>query len=138
MQRETAYQRFKFTPRSTIQVLFGMVIFPAAIYWTASNQDVRPISILPARQLTQHLTAEMELGGKAQEPIARSRTFYLGGVGVGDAQHTIAKGPLLIRVHYNLYTTWRSYTSNTLAQLDSNLAARSYDGAQESVCRSSL
>ena len=80
----------------------------------------------------------MELGGKAQEPIARSRTFYLGGVGVGDAQHTIAKGPLLIRVHYNLYTTWRSYTSNTLAQLDSNLAARSYDGAQESVCRSSL
>ncbi|EPS99199.1 hypothetical protein FOMPIDRAFT_1125055, partial [Fomitopsis schrenkii] len=39
--RETAYQRFRFTPRSTIQVLFGMIIFPAAIYWTASNQDLK-------------------------------------------------------------------------------------------------
>ncbi|KAH9830927.1 uncharacterized protein C8Q71DRAFT_783783 [Rhodofomes roseus] len=37
--RETVYQRFRFTPRSTMQVLVGLVFFPGAIYWLSTNQD---------------------------------------------------------------------------------------------------
>ncbi|KZT66708.1 hypothetical protein DAEQUDRAFT_674633, partial [Daedalea quercina L-15889] len=39
--RETVYQRFRFTPRATMQVLVGLVFFPGVIYWLARDQDLK-------------------------------------------------------------------------------------------------
>jgi len=39
--RENAYKHFRFTPRTTWQSLCGLVLIPGAIFYLASNQDMK-------------------------------------------------------------------------------------------------
>jgi len=41
LQREDVYKHFKFTSRTAVISILGLLVFPASIYWVAASTDVR-------------------------------------------------------------------------------------------------